>query len=129
MVRDACKCQALPEEGELTLRYDLRINQGETFQLEVPVLDDDDDPASLAGLVARGQIRAHARSAAVFYEWSLANSNIALDGNDVILTVPAAASSLWTFRTGSWSVELTDGAGITTRLIEGLVIVHPEVVR
>ena len=113
----------------MTLRYDLRINQGETFQLEIPVLDEDGDPASLAGLVAKGQIRAHARSATVLYEWSLANTNIALVGNDVILTVPATVSSLWTFRTGEWSVELTDGAGVATRLIEGVVIVHPELVR
>lgn len=113
----------------MTLRYDLRLNQGETFQIAIPVLDEDGDPVSLSGMTARGQIRSHAASPTVLYEWSTLNNNVALDGNDVVLTVPAAVSSLWAFRTGQWSLEIDDGAGTTTRLVDGFVIVHPEVVR
>lgn len=113
----------------MTLRFDLRINQGETFQLSVPVLDNDGDPVSLTGMTAKGQIRSHAASPTVLYEWSTANANVALNSNNVILTVPAAASSLWSWRTGRWSLEIADESGTTTRLVDGLVIVHPEVVR
>ena len=113
----------------MTLRYDLRINQGETFQLTIPVLDDDGSAASLTGFTAKGQIRSHAASPTVLYEWSATNANLAFEDNDVVLTVPAAHSSLWTFRTGVWAVELVDGAEVTSRLVGGMVIVHPEVVR
>lgn len=113
----------------MTLRFDLRINQGETFELAVPVLDDDGAPVSLAGFTARGQIRSHAASPTVLYEWSTANGNVNFDVNAVVLTVSAATSSLWTFRTGRWDLELVATDGTVTRLVEGHVIAHPEVTR
>ncbi len=113
----------------MTLRYDLRINQGETFRLAIPVLDDDGSAASLSGMTAEGQIRTYAGSPTVLYEWSEENFNVAFDGNDVVLTIPATASSLWGFRTGQWALEMSDEDGVVTRLIEGQVIVHPDVVR
>lgn len=113
----------------MTLRYDMRINQGETFQLAVPVLDANGNPVSLSGMTARGQVRAYARSGTALYEWSGTNGNLALDGNNVVLTVPAAASTAWIFRTGEWDLEIIDTDGNTTRLVEGYVIVHPEITR
>jgi hypothetical protein len=113
----------------MALRYDLRINQGETFQLAVPVLDANGSPVSLSGMTARAQVRSYVQSAAPLYEWSTTNGNLAFDGNDVVLTVPASASSAWTFRTGQWSLELVDTNSDTTLLVEGYVIVHPEITR
>lgn len=115
----------------MTLRYDIRLNQGETYRLSVPVLDADGngDPAALTGTTATAQIRTHAASPVVLYEWSTAEGNVAFNVNNIVLTVPAADSSLWTFRTARWSLELADNTGATTRLVEGLVIVHPEITR
>ena len=115
----------------MTLRYDLRLNQGETFRVSIPVLDEDGngDPALLIGTTAKAQIRSHAASPTVLYEWSAANGNLAYDVNNIVLTTPAAASTLWAFRTGQWDLELSDNSGTATRLVEGLVIVHPEVTR
>jgi len=113
----------------LTLRYDLRISQGETFQLAVPVLDDNGAPVALSGMTARGQIRSHSASPTVLHEWSATAGNLALDINDVVLTVPAATSTAWSFRTARWDLELIDLDGNTIRLVEGIVVVHPEVTR
>jgi hypothetical protein len=113
----------------VTLRYDLRINQGETFQLSIPVFDSEGDPMPVSGMIARAQVRAYANAPAVLHNWSLTDDNIALVDNNVILKVPAAVSAAWTWRTGRWDVELVDGAGAVTRLAEGFVIVHPEVSR
>lgn len=115
----------------MTLRYDLRLNQGETFRVSIPVLDADGNgnPALLTGTTAKAQIRSHAASPTVLYEWSAANDNLSYDVNNVVLTVPAAASTLWNFRTGQWSLELADDSGFVTRLVDGMVIVHPEVTR
>lgn len=113
----------------MTLRYHLRINQGESFQVAIPVLDEDGDPISLSGMTARGQIRSHAADATVLHEWTLLNSGLAFDANNVVLKVPAATSSVWTFRTAQYDVELVDTDGNVTRLVDGHVIVHPEITR
>lgn len=113
----------------MTLRFDLRINQGETFRLAVPVLDEDGEPVALSGMSARGQIRSHAAAPTALYEWATTAGNLALDGDDVVLTVPAAASAAWTWRTARYDLELVDTGGFVTRLIEGHVIVHPEITR
>ena len=113
----------------MSLRFHLRVNQGETFQLAIPVLDADGDPVTLSGMTAKGQVRAFAASTTVLYEWSTAHNNLSFDGNDVVITIPAAASSAWTWRTGLWGLELVDTGGVVTRLVDGQVIVHPEIVR
>ena len=113
----------------MTLRYHLRINQGETFQLAIPVLDANGAPVSLSGMTARGQIRSHAADATVLHEWTLLNAGLAFSSNNVVLKVPAATSSAWTFRTAQYDVELVDTDGSVTRLVDGHVIVHPEITR
>lgn len=113
----------------MTLRFDLRISQGETFQLSIPVLDADDNPVTLSGMSARGQIRSYAAAPTVLYEWTTLAGNLALDGTNVKITIPAAASSLWSWRTARWDIELIGTDSTTTRLVEGHVIVHPEVTR
>jgi hypothetical protein len=113
----------------MSLRFDLRINQGETFKLAIPVLDDDGNPVTLSGMTARGQVRSYATSSTVLYEWSTANGNLAFNANDVVITVPATASTAWTWKTAAYDVELADDAGAVTRLVEGHVVVHPEVTR
>jgi hypothetical protein len=112
----------------LTLRYDLRINQGETFRVSIPVLDEDGDPVSLSGMTAVAQARDLAADA-LLHEWTVVNSGIAFDAHKVVLKVPAATSSAWTWRDARYALELTDGSSNVTRLVEGYVIVHPEVVR
>jgi hypothetical protein len=111
----------------LTLRYDLRINQGETFQVSIPVLDEDGDPVSLSGTTAKAQARS-LDDDSLLYEWT-APTGIAFDAHKVVVKVPAATSSAWTWRGARYALELTDGSSNVTRLVEGYVIVHPEVVR
>ena len=113
----------------MTLQYHLRINQGETFQVAIPVLDSNGSPVALSGMTARGQVRTHAADSTTLYEWSTVTNNLAFDANNVVLTVPAVTSSAWTWRTGQYDVELVDGSGSVTRLVEGYVVVHPEVTR
>ena len=113
----------------MTLRYHLRINQGETFQVAIPVLDENGTQVDLSGMTARGQIRARTADATVLHEWTLVNSGLAFDTNNVVLKVPAATSSAWAWRVAEYDLELTDGDGNVTRLVEGHVIISPEVTR
>lgn len=114
----------------MTLRYDLRINQGENFRLSIPVLDDNGDPVNVTGMTARGQIRSWDSATTALYEWSSTAGNITVVGTQVILDVPPTTSTIWSWRTGVYDVELVDtGTSITTRLVEGVVVVHPEITR
>jgi hypothetical protein len=112
----------------MTLRYDLRINQGETYQVAIPVLDEDGDPVSLSGVTAKAQARS-LDDDSLLHEWTVANSGLAFDEHKVVVKVPAATSSAWTWRIGRYDLELTDGSSNVTRLVEGYVLVKPEVVR
>lgn len=113
----------------MTLRFDLRINQGETFRVAIPVLNENGGVADLTGMTARAQVRSYAAAPTVLHEWTTTNAGLAFDVDEVVLTVPAATSSAWSWRTAAWDLELVDTDGNVTRLVEGHVVVHPEVTR
>lgn len=114
----------------MALRYDLRINQGESFRVTIPVLDDAGDPVDVTSMVARGHVRAGQNAADPLYEWSAGAGNLTLDVGIVILEVPAGDSTGWGWRSGLYDLEVTDPAtSTTTRLVEGIVYVNPEITR
>jgi hypothetical protein len=54
---------------------------------------------------------------------------LTLSGTAVTLRIPAATSAAWTFSLGRYDVELTAPDGTVTRLVEGSVVVRPEITR
>jgi hypothetical protein len=106
------------------IRYDLLVEQGCDYTLTVPVLDDAGQPQTLAGWTVRGQIRAGYSSPTVLHTLALT-----LSGTAVTLRVPATASAAWTFSLGRYDVELEAPDGTVTRLVEGSVVVRPEITR
>lgn len=114
----------------MTLRYDLHLNQGETFRLDIPVLDDAGAPVDITGMTARAQVRARRADTTAVHEWSTTAGNLTLASNNITLNVPAATSAAWAWRLGYWDLELTEPAtSTTTRLVEGAVVVSPEITR
>ena len=112
----------------MALRHNLHINQGETWELTIPLVPVDPD-ADFTGHAAVGQIRTDPASTVVLHEWSAANGNVTLLPQAVVLNVPAAVSSAWLWRRGVWDLELTDAGGGTARLAAGWVFVTPEITR
>jgi hypothetical protein len=108
------------------LRHDLVIEQGSTYRLSVPVLDDTSEPLDITGWTVRGQIRLTHASPTVAYDLG---PHLAIAGTAVEVTIPAEDSSLWTWCGGVYDVELVDPDGNPTRLIQGNVVVSPEVTR
>lgn len=106
------------------LRYDLIVNQGADYERPFPALDVDDQPVSLAGWSAAGQIRAGAGSAAALHQL-----DVTLSDGDAVLRVPAATSAAWEWRLARFDIELTDPGGVVTRFVEGFVVVRPETTR
>ena len=106
-------------------QYPLVVDQGADYELTIPVVDGSASAVDVDDWVVRGQIRAKAGGATV-----LADIDVVTSGTDVVLRVPHSASSSWAFRTGRYDVELTSPDGLNViRLLEGAVIVRPEVTR
>jgi hypothetical protein len=115
----------------VTVPYTLTVRQGETYRIGIPVFNGVNEPISLeewAGWTCRGQIRARATSPTVLYEWT-AGDDLVMAVGEVQLTVPAEESSTWTWTMGRYDIEIIDPYGAVTRLIEGHVVVLPEITR
>lgn len=110
-------------------RFDLRINQGETWRCEIPVRNADGTAKDLTGATVRGQIRVAHSSGAALHTWALIEDNLDLAAGQITLHVPAVVSTDWSWVYGLWDLEMTDIFGTTTRLVEGVVWVSPEITR
>ena len=105
-------------------RFDLIIEQGADYEATIPVLDEAGQPQTLTGWTAAGQIRAGYASTT-----ALATLDLTAGATDIILRVPAATSAAWGFRLARYDVEVVAPGGATTRLVEGAVVVRPEITR
>jgi len=88
-------------------------------------------PVDLTGFTAAMQIRQTVQSSTVLYSASTAGGQIVLGGTagTIALTIPASATAGFSWIRGVYDINLTSSGGIVTRLIQGNVIVSPEVTR
>jgi hypothetical protein len=106
------------------LTYPLVVEQGADYALSIPVLNASAQPVTVDGWTAAGQIRATPYSDAVVHDLDLTPS-----GSTVVLRIPAAASATWTWQVARYDVELTSPGGDISRLVEGPVVLRPNVTR
>jgi predicted SpoU family rRNA methylase len=109
----------------MALRFNLVIDQGSDFEVTFPVLKDG-QPQDLAGWSARSQVRHLVTDAVVLHDFA---DELSLVESDVQLAVPAEVSTAWAWRLAVYDIEIVDPTGDVTRLVEGQVIVRPEVTR
>lgn len=119
-------------------RYDLHIEQGADWPgVGFPIFDANGTPFDVTGCTAQGEIRLAPRAAPVLFTWDSTVDEdtglIVLTSNLVIISTTAAQSSLWTFRTARYDVELHNPDGPPgqrdIRVAEGSVTVSEEVTR
>jgi hypothetical protein len=113
---------------------DLRIEQGTTWGIAIPLIDaDDGQSVDLNGYRVRAQIRPRAGSLGPpLFEWSdddSAPGTAVLTASQVRLYVTPAQSSAWGWNRGVYDVELTAPDGTVTRVASGSVYVAREVTR
>lgn len=110
-------------------RYDFEIEQGASFALTWPVLQNG-EPMDLTGYTVRSQVRKAAGDAALLHEFSNAEGNAAADSRGITISVAPAESSAWTWKHGVYDVELVSpNATTVVRVAEGRITVSPEVTR
>jgi len=111
--------------------YDIRIDQGATFQKLILWKDADGNPVDLTGFTARMQIRRRVHSDEVLAEATTENGYIVFgdDQGTIEISIPASVTEGFDFKRGVYDLELESSGGIVTRLIQGCVYVSREVTR
>lgn len=110
----------------MALQFDIVIDQGSDYEVTFPVLDEAGDPQALDGWAVRSQVRELASDAEVLHDFV---DELSIDGSDVQLVVPADVSAAWAWVSAVYDIELVAPNDEVTRLVEGRVIVRPEVTR
>jgi len=122
-------------------RYDITLEQGATFDLPLRYRTPAGVAVNLTGYSAKMQVR-EAPASALFVEFnssltangfiwltgSAENREDGANGNLRIFMTAANSAALPRFA-GRYDLELRDGAGYVTRLLEGQFRVEPEITR
>lgn len=109
------------------LRYQIKLNAGETSSLVFPVLDEHGLSVNITGWTGKAQIRSAPGIPQVLYEWSAAQGNLTVSGSSVTLRVAAADSAAWNWTNAVYDLILTDLNGNVYRIAEGSVVVDPAI--
>ena len=113
----------------------LTIDKGSTFNIlftwSTKDINNVKTPVNLTGWTARSQMRESHDAATAVVSLTTENSGIVLGGSSgtVQLSIAATATSAITIDKGVWDLEMVDGTGKVTRLLEGSVTFKPEVTR
>lgn len=109
----------------MATKANLLIDQGATFSTTVTVTDDEGIAMNLSGYTGAAQIRKHYTSS------NSVNFSVSIAGSDgeVTLGLTANATSLISPGRYVYDCEITNGNGIVSRILEGIVTVTPEVTR
>jgi hypothetical protein len=111
--------------------YDLNIAQGATYSQTLNWKTG--SPAEFVnttGFTARMQLRASYSSPTATLDLTTENGRIALTNSGVItLTISAADTALITAGQYVYDLEMVSAGGLVTRLLQGIVVVSPEVTR
>jgi hypothetical protein len=111
--------------------YDIVIEQGATFNLNVRWLDPDDDPVDITGYSARMQVRRTYKSEDTLLSLTSEDGEIILGGALGTIAVTASAEDTASIdaKSGVYDLELVSPAGVVTRVVQGAVTVSPEVTK
>ena len=110
--------------GNWTFYWD----QGATIDQTLTWSNSEGTPYNLTGWTAKMQIRERA-GGTLYQTLTTSDATIVLGGaaGTIRLTLSATVTAAWTFLTGVYDLELTNGSNQVTRLLRGSVVVSPEV--
>lgn len=114
----------------MAARLDFDLDQGASWVRSFAVLDDDGNPVDLTDATVVMQARVTLRSPTTLLDVSTASGHISVDGPGGIVSVsipPAITSTI--NQSGLYSMVVTYASGEVERLMEGKLILKPEVVR
>jgi hypothetical protein len=112
-------------------RYNITVEKGATFRLQLAYKDSTGTPFDLTGWIARMQIRAHQRDTTTLVSLTSGGGGITVGTTDGLITVEIAAAVTAAIvpRTGVYDLEVESPTGFVARVLEGSVDFKPEVTR
>jgi hypothetical protein len=111
-------------------KHNFYVYRGATFSEQIEWKDESGTPVNLTGFTARMHMRETLEAADPFLTLTTENGGITLGGvaGTIQLLASATQTNAITAASGVYDLELVSGANVT-RLLEGLVIISPEVTR
>lgn len=106
-------------------KANLIIDQGTTFSTSVDILDENGNATDLSNYSGAGQIRKHYTST------NATSFTISITANTGTVQFSLDANTTQSLAAGRYvyDIELTDGAGEVSRVLEGIVTITPSVTR
>lgn len=109
----------------MAIKANLIIDQGATYATKLNITDTDGSAIDLTGYTAAAQIRKHYTSS----NSTPFSVSVTAATGAVVLSLTANATANLVAGRYVYDVELTDGAGRISRIIEGTVTITPNVTR
>lgn len=116
----------------MAAKYNLLIEQGETFRRTFNIKDSNNDPLDMSGYLARMQVRARYTSETPLIDIdSDSKGGITIHPGSVVGRIDISVSDAVTAalsapQIGVWDLEVVDGDGVVSKLLKGLVKINPE---
>ncbi len=112
-------------------QYDITIYQGATYNQQFTWKDQANNPINLTGYSARMMARSSIDASSPFINLTNTNGGITLGGaaGTITLNMSDSQTALLSSINGVYDLELVDGAAKVTRLLQGNIVVSPEVTR
>jgi hypothetical protein len=107
------------------VRADITIDQGSTFSTTLNLTDENGEILSLVGYSAASQLRKHHTSTNAVSFTCAVNTEV---GSLSLSLTPVQTANVVAGRY-VYDVELTSGAGVVSRIVEGVATVTPQVTR
>lgn len=108
--------------------YDIEIEQGSAFRLELQLKQPDGEPLNLASCSAASQIRKSARSKTAIVDFTTEILSPSADGK-LVLSLTHTQTADMNFSKALYDVEVTFSTGEIRRLLMGSVRLSPEITR
>lgn len=111
--------------------YDILIEQGATFQLNLVYKDSNDTPIDISGYTARMQVRRSYDAPTPLLDLTTENGCITLGGAAGTIAVEASSTLTKDLPTkpSVYDLELISPQSVVTRLIRGAATISPEVTK
>lgn len=108
----------------MATKANLVIDQGATFSTDLNLTDENGDPINLGGYTANSQIRKWYTSS------NATNFTTSINVSTGVVTLSLTANQTGSLTSGRYvyDVEINDGT-TTSRIVEGIVTVTPQVTR
>lgn len=109
----------------MALKANLLIDQGSTYNTTLSLTTEMDEPMDLSGYTGAAQLRKHFTSSNSF------SFDVSLNENAGTVMLSLSANSTANISAGRYvyDVEITSASGVVTRVVEGMVVVTPNVTR